>query len=170
MDAVYDSSILKPLFVRCSKARGEHPVAPIQLTAMPARTQTSPGNGHERPQPWKRASGYAGPRSVAETVMSTLRTAETYAGRSVLEKAMESLPSERFAKQIEGIGAVGRFAEQLQAIGNVGRVAKQIEELRRISDVGLGKGLAGHLSGDYGIAKWASAGVAPASLRASRGR
>ncbi len=112
---------------------------------MPGRTQPPPGNGHERSQPWERASGYAGPQSVAETVMSTLRTAEMYAGPSVLERTMENLPSERFAKQIEGIGAVGRFAEQMQAMGSVGRVVKQIEELRRVSDVGLGKGLAGHL-------------------------
>jgi hypothetical protein len=53
--------------------------------------------------------------------MSTLRTAEMYAGPHVLQRAMENMPSARFAKQIQDIGAVGRFADQLQAIGNVGR-------------------------------------------------
>jgi hypothetical protein len=114
--------------------------------------------------------------------MSTLRTAGMHAGPSVVERAMENLPSERFAKQIEEIGSVGRFAKQiedigrvgrfaehLQAMGSVGRAAKQIEEMRSVTDVGLGKGLAGHLGGDRGIAKWASAGVAPGIAQSIKG-
>jgi hypothetical protein len=109
--------------------------------------------------------------------MSTLRAAGMHAGSSVMERTMEGLPSKRFAKQIEDIGRVGRFAEQLQAFGNVGRFAKQIEDIGRVgrfakqieemgraSDVGL----AGPLSGDLGIAKWAGAGATPGIARDMR--
>lgn len=119
---------------------------------MPGPKQTPPGTGPEQSQPWERAQRFAGPQGVAETVMSTLRAAGMHAGPSVMERTMEGLPSERFAKQIEDIGRVGRFA-------------KQIEEMGRVSDMGLGRGVAGQLNGDLGIAKWAGAGVAPGIAR-----